>query len=174
MKKNHFIQKSTQTSQKKTNLKIKSILQEAQDNNIISREESEAINPDGTGAGKFYLNFKVHKAHTKIPPERAIVNQCGSMTLNIGKYVDFHIKDVSTQHASYLQDTPHFIRKIEEITDRGKLPENSIITTFDVRSLFTIIPQDEGIECTREALNDRSNPIVPTEMYYLSGLSQEV
>ena len=41
----------------KTKLKIKSILQEAQDNNIISREESEAMNPDGTGAEKFYLNF---------------------------------------------------------------------------------------------------------------------
>ena len=78
---------------------------------LVSKEESEAMNPDGTGVGKFSLSFKVHKAHTKNPPERAIVSQCGSMTSTIGKFVDYHIKDVSTQYASYLQDTPHFIRK---------------------------------------------------------------
>ena len=38
-----------------------------------------------------------------------------------------------------------------------------MITTFDVTGLFTIIPQDEGIEYTREALNKRNNPQVPTE-----------
>ena len=67
--------------------------------------------------------------------KRAIVSQCGSMISNIGKVVDYHIKDVSTQHASYLQDTPHLIRKIEEINDRGKLPENSMIKTFE-RSIY--------------------------------------
>ena len=53
------------------------------------------MNCDATYAGKFYLNFKVHKAHTNIPPERAIVSQSGSVTSNIGKYVDFHIQETS-------------------------------------------------------------------------------
>ena len=144
-------------------LKIKPIFQEAQDNDIISKKESEAMNPDGTGVGQFYLGFKVHNAHIKISPERTIVIQCGSMTGNIGKFVDYHIKDVSTQHAYYLQDTQYFIRKIEEINERDRLPENSMIKTFDVRGLFTIIPQDERIRYTREALNKRNNPQVPTE-----------
>ena len=69
------------------------------------------MNPDGNGVGQFYLGFKVHKAHIKIPPERTIVIKCGSMTGNIGKFVDYHIKDVSTQNAYYLQDTQYFIRK---------------------------------------------------------------
>ena len=47
-----------------TKSKIKLILQEAFDNKIISKEESDAMNPDATNAGQFYLNFKVHKPQT--------------------------------------------------------------------------------------------------------------
>ena len=121
------------------------------------------MNPDKCGAGKFYLNFKVHKTHDKIPPTRPIVSQCGSVTSNIGKYVEFHINEPATAHPSYLQDTPDFIRRIEEINQKGKLPKNAMIATFDVTNLFTIIPQEEGMQLTREALNKRKNQSVPTE-----------
>ena len=121
------------------------------------------MNCDATYAGKFYLNFKVHKAHTNIPPERAIVSQSGSVTSNIGKYVDFHIQETSKQHDSYLEDTPDFIRRIEKINNSRILPDNAIIVTWDVMGLFTIIPQEEGLECTRNALNKRNKPDVPTE-----------
>ena len=33
---------------------------------------------------------------------------------------------------------------------------------MDVTGLFTNIPQDEGLECTRQALDERNNPEVPT------------
>ena len=38
-----------------------------------------------------------------------------------------------------------------------------MIATWDVTSLFTIIPQDEGVQATREALNKREDQQVPTE-----------
>ena len=143
--------------------KLKNILQEALDNNIISKEESEAMNPDGSSVGKFYMNFKVHKPHDKIPPERPIVSGCQSFTSNIGRFVEFHMKDSATKHPSYLQDTPDFIRRIESINCEGPLPENAMIATWDVTSLFTIIPQEEGVQATREALDKRTEQIVPTE-----------
>ena len=98
------------------------------------------MNCDATCAGKFYLNFKVHKSHTNIIPERAIVSQSGSVTSNIGKYVDFHIQETCKQHASYLEDTPDFIFRIEKINNGRILLENAIIVTWDVIGLFTIIP----------------------------------
>ena len=48
-----------------TKSKIKKVLQEGLDNQIITKDEADAMNPDRTTAGKFYLNFKVHKAHKK-------------------------------------------------------------------------------------------------------------
>ena len=137
---------------------ITKILQEAFDNNIINKEEFDAMDPSAKSVGKFYMNFKVHKPHDIIPPERPIVSGCDSITSNIGKYVDFHLNDISTTHPSYIQDTPHFIRIIEDINKKGKLPDNALIATWDVTSLFTIIPQKEGLEDTENVLNKRINP----------------
>ena len=36
--------------------------------------------------------------------------------------------------------------------------------TWDVIGLFTIIPQEEGLECTRNSLNKLNKPDVPTEL----------
>ena len=161
-----FYSKVEPKALEKTINKIQLVLQEAENNNIISKQEKDAMNPAECSAGKFYLNFKVHKTHDKIPPARPIVSHCGSVTSNIGKFVEFHLNEPATEHPSYLQDTPDFIRKIEEINQKGKLPKNAIIATFDVTNLFTIIPQEEGIQHSREALNKRINPSVPTELIF--------
>ena len=146
----------------KVKTKITKILQEAFDNDILTNEEYEAMNPNAKNVGKFYMNFKVHKPHDIIPPGRPIVSGCNSMISNIGKYVDFHINDISTAHPSYLQDTPHFIRMIENINKQGRLPDNTIIVTWDVISLYTIIPQKEGLDDTENVLNKRNNPNIST------------
>ena len=56
--------------------------------------------------------------------------------------------------SSYVKDTTDFINKIEKIT----LPEGSILVTMDVSSLYTNIPNDEGIESIREILSTIGNP----------------
>ena len=156
-----FYTEVTPESLENTKSKIKLILQDAFDNQIISKEESDAMNPYATNAGKFYLNFKVHKPHDNIPPERAIVSQSGSVTSNIGVFVDF--QEPSTKHKSYLQDTPDFIRKVKAMNEKRTLPDNAMLATWDLIGLFTIIPQEEGIDYTRDALNKSTNPEVPTE-----------
>ena len=79
------------------------------------------------------------------------------------KFIEFHINEAATKHPSYLQDTPDFIRNIEKINQNGELPINAMIATFDVHSLLTIIPHEEGVQATREAPNERTNPEVSTE-----------
>ena len=73
------------------------------------------------------------------------------------------MKDLAIKHEAYLQDTPDFIRYIEDINKNGKLPENAFIATFDVMALFTNIPQEEGVLATEEALNERETQLIPTE-----------
>ena len=52
---------------------------------------------------------------------------------------------------------------VKAINIKGTLPDNAMIATVDVSSLFTVIPQQEGAECMRQKLNTRQNQQVLTE-----------
>ena len=75
--------------------KVNNIITEALNNDIITAEEGEAMSAGVKSVGKFYMNFKVHKPHDKVPPERPIVSGCNSITSNIGKYVEFLMNEVT-------------------------------------------------------------------------------
>ena len=92
--------------------------------------------PESKTASKLYCNFKLHKPHDHIPPVRPIVSGSGSILENPSKFVDFHLKELANKHKSYIQDTPDFIRHIEDLNNKGKLPENALLVTLDVISLF--------------------------------------
>ena len=66
---------------------------------------------------KFCCTFKVHKFHEEgsTPPVRPISSGSGLIFENVGLYLEHNIKDLATQFLSYLQDTPDFIRCIENI-----------------------------------------------------------
>ena len=67
---------------------------------------------------------------------------CSSMnhpTANVSKFVVEHIKQYVPHTKSYIGD---FITKI---TSLGKIPEGAIITTLEMTSLYTNIPNHEGI-----------------------------
>ena len=46
---------------------------------------------------------------------------------------------------------------------RGPLPPQAVLVTIDVSALYTNIPQEEGLDCVREALYSRNEPKVPSE-----------
>lgn len=52
--------------------------------------------------------------------------------------------------ASYIQDTTHFLATCESFA--GNIPQNSILVAFDVRSIYTNISHDEGINYCSVAL----------------------
>ena len=82
------------------------------------------MNPKDKNPSKFYCNFKIHKPHEFMttPPPRPIISGSGSITENIGIFVEKHINEISTHHTSYLQDTPHFLGIIEKNKQRTKTP----------------------------------------------------
>ena len=110
-----------------------------------------------------YCTFKVHKNHkeSKAPPEKPIVSGSNSITKNISLFVKHHIKELAIKHASYLKDTPDFLRQIQFIS-KEDFPANAILVTMDVSALYTNIPQDDGIESVRKLLDERSNKKIPT------------
>ena len=137
--------------------KINNILQEAHANKIISDDEKEAMEAKSDqGVGKFYTLYKVHKPHVApaTPPERPIISCSGSITQNIGVFVDSHLKPLANTHESYLQDTPHYLREVQKLNDSGKVRNSDILVTVDVSSLYTNIDQGEGLEAVIDALDE--------------------
>ena len=143
---------------------VNNLLDDALKDKVITEDEKEAMMPGDAGAGKFYCLYKVHKEHTapNVPPERPIISCSGSYTQNIGKFVDHHIKPLANTHSTYLQDTPHYLRELDELNKSENIKDTDVLVTIDVCSLYTNIPQSEGIESVREALDERKEKKVPT------------
>jgi hypothetical protein len=46
---------------------------------------------------------------------------------------------------SHIKDTTDYLKKMENLT----IAENTTLVTMDVTSLYTNIPHDDGIQCTK-------------------------
>ena len=105
----------------------------------------------------FYTLTKIHKP---TPVGRPIISGCSGPTERISAFVDHLIQPIAQLQASYLKDTTDFINFIERI----KLPKSAILVSMDVTSLYTNIPQQEGITTVWYAYEQfhQGNPPVPT------------
>ena len=86
----------------------------------------------------FYTLTKIHKP---IPVGRPIISGCEGPTKRISSFVDNLLQPIAKAKKSYLKDTTHFISFIENT----KVTENTVLVSMDVTSLYTNIPQEEGI-----------------------------
>ena len=62
-------------------------------------------------------------------------------------FFDKLLQPIAQQQKSYLKDTTAFINFIE----RTKAPEKALLVSMDVTSLYTNIPQEEGIQTVCKA-----------------------
>ena len=122
-----------------TDLKLEKAKQDM--NNVLNlglaKLEYDAMNPEDRKAGRFYCNFKVHKAHDHLPALRPIISGSGSITENIGLFVEQHFKHIATTHDTFIEDTPHFLRCISKLNKGPLLNQHTLIVTWDVIGLFT-------------------------------------
>ena len=86
----------------------------------------------------FYTLTKIHKPN---PVGRPIISGCEGPTERVSSFVDKLLQPIAQTQKSYLKDTTHFINFIE----KTKVSQNTILVSMDVTSLYTNIPQEEGI-----------------------------
>ena len=113
---------------------------------------------NSTSLGKLYLLPKVHKRLENVPARPVILN-CGTPTEKVSEFLDFHLKSVMQNRASYVRDSNDFKNKIKNI----KIPNNALLVTADVVGLYPSIPHESGLNGLREALEQRSKKEIPTE-----------
>ena len=106
---------------------------------LITEKNFEHLAPDNCTEARFYMLPKIHK---KGVPGRPICSSVNHPTSRISKLVDEHIKEYVPETKSYIRDTQDVIKKIKSL---GPIPEGAILCTLDVSSLYTNIPNNEGI-----------------------------
>ena len=130
--------------------KVTKTLTQMKQKGLISNKNFEHLNPVNCTEGRFYMLPKIHK---KGVPGRPICSSVNHPTSRISKLVDEHIKHYVPKTKSYNRDTQDFIKKIKTL---GSIPEGAILCTLDVSSLYTNIPNNEGILAVADKL--RSDP----------------
>ena len=135
-------------------------------NAAIARFKNENIIPENISKGlianspripKFYMLPKIHK---KDNPGRPVVSSINCHTNQISRYIDYHLQPIVKQIPSYVKDTNDFIRKISAIN----LPQNSILVSMDVKSLYTNIPNAEGICAVKRSYDQYTKKTLPTKV----------
>ena len=119
---------------------------------------------------QFYMLPKIHK-NSKTPPGRPIVSGNGCPTERISQFIDFFLQPCVKNICSYIKGTTDFLLMLQ---NPGNLPEKSILVTLAVASLYTNIPNEEGIRATLYSLNNARSPTERPSNDYLTLLLEKV
>ena len=134
---------------------LKSLVEEGVREGYIGEKDGKVAMPREPTAARLYGNPKVHKPIREdlgIPPLREIVSCAGSNTEGLGKLVDYYTRPVDEACSSYLQDTPHLLRLIEEINIDGPQPQGTYIFSLDVVALYPSVPTHKGPNVMKKRL----------------------
>ena len=93
---------------------------------------------------QIYFLTKIHKNPMSVRP---IVSTINSPTANLAKFLDHYLQPIMKQLPAYLKDTTQFLNEITNL----RIQPDTWLVTVDVKSLYTNIPNDEGIQACYEA-----------------------
>ena len=142
--------KATKQQLAKEYRRLKELVAEGKREGFVGEKDAAVAIPPKPTAARLYGNPKVHKAAREdlgIPPLREIVSCSGSNSEGLGKLVDSFTRPVDENCASFLQDTPHLLRKIRQLNAEGPQPEGTFIFSLDVVALYPSVPTSRGQGC---------------------------
>ena len=145
---------------------VKEVIDEGLENGYITEEMHKILIPPKAQASKLYLLPKVHKEYQGFPNCRPIIASSGCNTERISWFADQQVKDHVKKIESYIEDTPDLLRKINEMNEKGEVPPDAIPISIDIKSMYSNVPLNEGLEAFKDCLENRPNEeknSIPTE-----------
>ena len=147
------------------NNQIHQVLQQAVNLDIIDEKMKKTLYNKTPRIPNFCMLPKIHKTGN---PGRPIVNGIESITEKISAYIDGEIRQLVPRIPSYLKDTTHLIN----ILLGKRLAPTDILVTIDVKSLYTNIPHNEGIQALNRTMEE--NDIHPMKKLFICRLANLV
>lgn len=142
---------------------LHSILNEMYNSNLISETQLRYLwPPNDAKLRTLYFLPKIHKpleawVNKRSPKGRPIVSDLQSDTYRISKLIDLILQPFSNVHNSYIKDTSDFLNKLAQID----VPEDCVLFSLDIESLYTNIDVDFALEAVRLAFLQKPDPIQP-------------
>ena len=97
-----------------------------------------------------YFLPKIHKPNN---PGRPIVSACSCPTELISNYLDALMLPIVQSLPTYIKDTNHALRTFN---DFHFLSDSKLLFTMDVKSLYTVIPHNEGLLALKHFFDRRT------------------
>ena len=95
---------------------------------------------------EFYGLRKIHKNPATLRP---IIAGHSSPTARLSRVLDHYLQPIVTTSKSYVRDSKQFI----QILDKTTFPRDILLIAADVTSLYSSIPQQEGIDTVCKAMD---------------------
>ena len=138
-----------------TAAKITKILQDLNSKNkdlLTNKQLGYLLPPDNPRPRRLYLLPKIHKDKPSwtlpnMPKGRPIISDVNSESQKVAEFIHYILKPVATIHPSYIKDTHDFLAKVRNV----QIPENSLLITLDVESMYTNIDHISGIQAVQDA-----------------------
>ena len=144
-----------------THRRVQQLIYELYDGNYIDEMTKKWLcqTPNPPRIPIFYTLTKIHKP---TPVGRPIISGCDGPTEKLSAFIDKLLQPIAQKQQSYIKDTTDFINFLE----KTKVPKNTILVSMDVTSLYTNIPQEEGIDtvCRAYETFHKDEPPVPTRL----------
>ena len=143
-----FYQKLTSPPTEMNNLRINSFIDTLRSRGEITPSLAKKLFTSEARTPQLYLLPKIHKGVSP-PPGRPVVSANSCPTEKISAFVDIFLNPFLQEIPSYIRDTTHFLNKLVVLP---KLNDGAILCTLDVSSLYTNIPNLEGLQATARFL----------------------
>ena len=99
---------------------------------------------------------KIHKQFIDIPPIRPIVSQCSSVLKPMATFLDHTLQPLAQSYPDYLHNSTCLSCILQEL----EVPENALLVSVDVESLYPSIPQNDMLETIYQEMNDRRHLLI--------------
>ena len=90
------------------------------------------------------------KVHKDGHPGRPLASSIDSPTSKISEYVDFHLQPYTCTVKSHIKDTKNLLNELDQVL--ASESNDSYLVTLDVRSLYTNIPNEQGVNVIKNLL----------------------
>ena len=127
--------------------KVNRDLKELKSKSMITESEYKMLYSNTPLNALFYATIKIHKEGYPIRP---IVSFIDSPTYQLAKFLSKLLTPTSNKAEQKLKNTNDVINCLQNFI----VPDGFSLVSFDVKSLFTCIPQDLALESIRTAIDE--------------------
>ena len=120
--------------------------------NEISKEWAKYIVNVNAVPGKNSTLYKTHKPNN---PVRLLTTGCNTAIENLSRFIEVVCAPLTNNIETRIRDTSHLLDIIDELNSE-RIPDNTILVSFDIINMYPSIDNDRGIAAVRNALETRA------------------